>query len=75
MWHLYTDGLLESFNDKGEPYGVDRLKGKLKATAEKDVDCALEAIFDDVRGFSGLGQGVDQKDDQTAVLLHIGQLS
>ncbi len=55
-----TDGVIESFNDKREMYGKDRLKKILLESSENTVKCLL----DDLKDFTG---GKKQNDDTTVI--------
>jgi sigma-B regulation protein RsbU (phosphoserine phosphatase) len=60
---LYTDGIIEAMNGKGEQYGYDRLEEVIR----KDISDPLDlksAIISDVDRFAGLSQ---QHDDMTLV--------
>ncbi|HXX63808.1 MAG TPA: PP2C family protein-serine/threonine phosphatase [Bacteroidota bacterium] len=49
---LYTDGILESTNPKGEQYGLERMKGLLAASRALSSDALCEKVMTDVRLFS-----------------------
>ncbi|HUO59205.1 MAG TPA: PP2C family protein-serine/threonine phosphatase, partial [Candidatus Acidoferrales bacterium] len=57
---LYTDGLTEAENAKGDDYGQDRLLECLKA------DCDMQSLFDSVGEFCA---GQPATDDRTALII------
>jgi len=63
---VLTDGILEAMNSRQECYGSERLHEVMRRTGGGASDM-LEAILDDVRGFT---QGASQSDDLT--LLCVG---
>ncbi|MCR5403772.1 MAG: PP2C family protein-serine/threonine phosphatase [Butyrivibrio sp.] len=65
---LYTDGIPEANNPKGEMYGNDRMLAALDKSSDKSGDEFLEAVDTDVRSFIA---EADQFDDMTMLLLEI----
>ncbi len=65
---LYTDGVTEAHDKKGNLYGTDRLENVLERTRSSSGEQVLESILDDVSVFS---TGVPQFDDITMVVLTI----
>jgi sigma-B regulation protein RsbU (phosphoserine phosphatase) len=63
---LYTDGIVEAMNGKGELYGQERLKSSLAATTEFSAQGILDSILHDLRQFT---KGEEQSDDITAVVI------
>ncbi len=59
---LYTDGVTEAFNIKGEAYGVTRIEQFLKANGNSELGNLVKKMLDEVSGFSA---GVPQSDDIT----------
>ncbi|HVP65147.1 MAG TPA: SpoIIE family protein phosphatase [candidate division Zixibacteria bacterium] len=57
---LYTDGLTEAENAKGDDYGQDRLLECLK------VDCSMQSMFNSVADFCA---GHPANDDRTAIII------
>ncbi len=57
---LYSDGLTEAENGKGDDYGQDRLVECLKA------DCSMQALYDSVAVFCA---GYPATDDRTAIII------
>lgn len=64
MLLLFTDGITEGMNAKGEMYGQERLLVSLERYAEEPVETALAKIMHEVRDFP-----VQQDDDMTLILL------
>src|SRR5947199_733914 len=61
---LYTDGITESFNDRGEEFGEQRLIEALRQHRELSSQALLRSIVDDVRQFSP----EEQHDDITLIV-------
>lgn len=69
---LYTDGVTESFNDGGEEFGEQRLIELLYRNRELSSQALLQAVVDEVRGFSPR----HQHDDITLIVAKCkGQLA
>jgi serine phosphatase RsbU (regulator of sigma subunit) len=49
---LYTDGVTESFNDRGEEFGEQRLVESLRRHREQPPRALMNSILDDVKQFS-----------------------
>ena len=62
QFFLYTDGLTEARNSRGEEFGPDRLLEAAGASGEPAV--LVGTVFEEVMRFSG-NEGI--KDDLTAV--------
>jgi serine phosphatase RsbU (regulator of sigma subunit) len=60
---LYTDGVVEALNTRGQVYGDDRLR-EVAARPAPGPDALVRAIDDDVRAFAA---GQPQSDDVTIV--------
>jgi len=65
---LYTDGITEAENDKGEFYGKDRLMTFLNANGGMPPRTLIDKFRDDIRAFAG---GAEQSDDITMMALRI----
>jgi len=63
---LYTDGLTETRNSKGELFGIDRLKWCLETHTNLNADDLLEEVFIAIHHFS---ENQRLTDDQTLVIL------
>lgn len=66
---LYTDGIVESENPAGEPFGNDRLEQLLLRWRELGLDGILSAVEQAVRDHRG---GREADDDATLVVLKVG---
>jgi sigma-B regulation protein RsbU (phosphoserine phosphatase) len=62
---FYTDGLTEASSAKGEMYTINRLKETLLAKRGLDAQALTDAIYDDVKVFSG----GNMRDDATVVAI------
>jgi serine phosphatase RsbU (regulator of sigma subunit) len=63
---LYTDGLTEAGNARGELFGDERLLGLVNASRNRDAPAVIDAVVDAVEGFV-LGHA--QSDDLTLLAL------
>jgi len=61
---LYTDGITETWNDRGEEFGEQRLIEALRGRRELSPQAMLESVVDEVRKFSPL----EQQDDITLIV-------
>src|SRR5579862_3883154 len=61
---LYTDGVTEAFNDRGEEFGEQRLVESLRSHRGLGSQGLLQSILDDVKQFSPR----DQHDDITLLI-------
>jgi sigma-B regulation protein RsbU (phosphoserine phosphatase) len=62
----YTDGLTEARNDRGEPFGLERLKIVLNLSARGGAEGVKSAVLSGWEGFRG---GVELADDVTFFVL------
>lgn len=67
---LYTDGLVDSFNDKGQKFGRKRIIDAFTAAQGMSATDAINHILWQVRKFTGPRQGLD---DTTLVVVKIGE--
>lgn len=65
---LYTDGLVDSFNDKGKKFGRQRITDALIETEGRSASDTINHILWQVRRFTGPRQGVD---DTTLVVVKV----
>jgi serine phosphatase RsbU (regulator of sigma subunit) len=61
---LYTDGVTESFDSRGEEFGEPRLIGTLKRLREREPKALLNALLEEVKQFSS----GEQQDDITLIV-------
>jgi serine phosphatase RsbU (regulator of sigma subunit) len=61
---LYTDGVIEPFNDAGEEFGEQRLVEALQQYRELPTPALLDSVADEVRQFSSQ----EQTDDFTLIV-------
>jgi serine phosphatase RsbU (regulator of sigma subunit) len=61
---LYTDGVTESFNARGEEFGEERLVESLQRHCEEPSEALIASIIDDVKQFSPR----EQYDDRTLIV-------
>jgi serine phosphatase RsbU (regulator of sigma subunit) len=67
---LFTDGLLEAENEKGEEFGMDRLEALLLAQRQRDVSALLARVDEAIREHRGV---VDAADDATMLVLRVSR--
>lgn len=66
---LYTDGVTDAANAKGERYGIDRLRRIIKRSSEdRDATKISEIIVDDVQAFA---ESAAIKDDITVLVCKV----
>ena len=65
---LYTDGITEAANDKGEQFGIDRLKELLSDTERPSAEALRNSILASVRAFT---INKEFHDDATIVVVKI----
>ena len=63
---VYTDGVPEASNDKGEFYGLERMNEALNRAAERSPQGILQSVREDVDAFTGEAK---QFDDLTMLCL------
>ncbi len=68
---LYTDGITEQTDDKGEFYGEQRLEDAVREARSLPLDTLLDRIFATVETFGG----PIQSDDRTLMLLRTNALT
>jgi serine phosphatase RsbU (regulator of sigma subunit) len=70
LFAIYTDGITESFNQRDEEFGEERLIDSLKRSRDRSPNDIVAAVFDDVRRFSPH----EQRDDVTMIVARCTQL-
>ncbi len=70
VFALYTDGITEASNERGEEFGERSLVDALRRHRELPCQALLTAIVDDVRRFGCQEQ--EQHDDITAIIAKFG---
>ncbi|HPI73272.1 MAG TPA: PP2C family protein-serine/threonine phosphatase, partial [bacterium] len=63
---LYSDGIVERLNEKGEMFGIERLKASLVRHQHLESQAILELVFETVIEF---GHGAPWEDDATLVVI------
>ncbi len=63
---LYTDGVTEAMNEKGELFSEERLEKAIQKLRQKPVEAVISGITREVEDFS---KGVPQADDITMMVL------
>jgi serine phosphatase RsbU (regulator of sigma subunit) len=65
---FYTDGLVETENERGEMFGAERLEALLEAEHAEGIDTVLERVETTIRTFRG---SADLFDDATLMALRV----
>lgn len=68
MLLVYSDGVVDARNGRGDAFGRDRLASALFREFQSDADRALARVVTDLRDFEG---GTLLEDDQTLLLLRV----
>jgi len=63
---LYSDGLIEALDDRGEPFGFDRFEEVILTHGGKSAAEIREALLKSIRGFT---RNRPPEDDQTLVVM------
>ena len=66
---LGTDGIWETTNSQGEPFGKDRFRNIIKSHSTATAQEILDNVFDEVNRFT---EGVPPQDDITLVIIKVG---
>jgi serine phosphatase RsbU (regulator of sigma subunit) len=66
---LYTDGLVDTESESGEPFGIERLKSMVIREGSAGIDQLLAAVEPTLREYRG---GREADDDATLVVLRFG---
>ncbi len=73
---MYTDGIIEAFNDEKKPYGINRLIDMMENNGDISADDLLETILDDLEEFVQHPLDIEPLDDDVTLLMidfdHIG---
>jgi serine phosphatase RsbU (regulator of sigma subunit)/anti-sigma regulatory factor (Ser/Thr protein kinase) len=64
---LYTDGVTEAEDTRGDMLGDDRLLARLNAAPARSARALVDAVFEDVTEFAA---GAQQSDDITVLAIH-----
>jgi phosphoserine phosphatase RsbU/P len=68
MFVMFSDGILDARNRKGELFGRDRVEKIVADCAHKSADCVVNSLFEAVAEHSA---GVETFDDQTVVAIRV----
>jgi phosphoserine phosphatase RsbU/P len=68
MFVMFSDGILDARNRKGELFGRGRVEEIVANCAEKSPDCVVNSLFEAVAEHSA---GVETFDDQTVVAIRL----
>jgi phosphoserine phosphatase RsbU/P len=71
---LYTDGLVEAENARGEPFGEARLGDFMTTHQDVPAEQFAERLLDEVLGWPENGSARAQADDITVVVIDIGEM-
>jgi len=68
---FYTDGLVETANETGEEFGMERLEALLLEERTRGLEGMLANVETAVSKYRG---GIEAADDATMMLLKIGEV-
>jgi phosphoserine phosphatase RsbU/P len=71
---VYTDGLVEAVNAKGEPFGEAQLAEFITTHQDLPAENFAERLLDKVLRWPGNGSARAQADDITVVVIDIGEM-
>ncbi|MEO5721617.1 MAG: GAF domain-containing SpoIIE family protein phosphatase [Chthoniobacterales bacterium] len=63
---LYTDGVNEALDEKGDEFGLDRMMDSVRTSAPKGAQAMIDGLLDDLRAFVGT---TPQNDDITLIAI------
>ncbi len=66
---MYTDGIVEAFNDEKKPYGIERLEKIIRNSGSTSADDLLETILDDLEQFVQHPLDIEPLEDDVTLLL------
>jgi serine phosphatase RsbU (regulator of sigma subunit) len=64
---MYTDGMTDCRNPKGEPFGLERVKMTMSGLSSISAQASCDQLFDKLMAYQG---GSKQDDDVTLVAVH-----
>jgi serine phosphatase RsbU (regulator of sigma subunit) len=67
MLVMFTDGMTDCRNPKGEPYGLERIKKTMSGLAVATAQAACDQLFDSLMYYQS---GAKQDDDVTLLAIH-----
>jgi sigma-B regulation protein RsbU (phosphoserine phosphatase) len=65
---LFSDGLVETINDKGEEFGLENLRRKLKNSINMSAEEIYKSVLKETEQFRGI---IPQRDDISLLVLKI----
>jgi phosphoserine phosphatase RsbU/P len=68
MFVMFSDGILDARNRKGDLFGRHRVEAIVAGCAQKSADCVVNSLFEAVAEHSA---GVETFDDQTVVAIRV----
>ena len=71
---VYSDGLVEAVNARGEPFGEARLGDFITAHRDVPAEQFAERLLDEVLGWPENARLPAQADDITLVVMDIGEM-
>ena len=63
---LYTDGVTEALDEKGDEFGPERMMASVRASAQKGAPAIIASLIEDLRAFVG---ATPQNDDITLIAI------
>jgi sigma-B regulation protein RsbU (phosphoserine phosphatase) len=65
---MFTDGMTDCRNPKGEPFGLERIKKTMTGLGDLSAQEACNRLFDALMNYQ---DGSKQDDDVTLVAIHV----
>jgi sigma-B regulation protein RsbU (phosphoserine phosphatase) len=67
---MYTDGMLDCRNAKGEPFGLERIKQTLSGLVNLNAQRVCDVLFETLKNYQ---DGAKQDDDVALVAVHVAK--
>jgi sigma-B regulation protein RsbU (phosphoserine phosphatase) len=68
---MYSDGIIEAFNRRGEAFGVKRLKDMLCEETELSAEEMADRLLLVTKNWAGIGKGGTLEDDLTLIIIDV----
>ncbi len=68
---MYTDGIVETFNQQDEEFGEERLKNLLCTGTELSAEEMADRLLLETKAWAGIGEGDSLEDDLTLIVIDV----
>lgn len=68
---MYTDGIVETFNQQDEEFGEERLKNLLCTGTELSAEEMADRLLLETKTWAGIGEGDSLEDDLTLIVIDV----